>query len=146
MMAGMRYFDVPQATQLIPFLDQTFTSVRTWTQRAEELTAKLAEIGDTSAVGAEIADPASPAGKLRTERDQLVEQIRQAITPVGEMGIEVKSLDGLVDFRALRGGRAVYLCWRFGETAITHWHELDTGFAGRQPIEDAGDFAPSYLS
>ena len=52
-------------------------------------------------------------------------------------GAEIKDLNsGLLDFRALRGGREVYLCWKHGESAIEFWHELDTGFAGRRPIEE----------
>lgn len=41
---------------------------------------------------------------------------------------------GLVDFPALRDGRPIYLCWRVGEELVTHWHALDTGFAGRRPL------------
>jgi hypothetical protein len=44
--------------------------------------------------------------------------------------------DGLVDFYALREDRLVFLCWRYGEERITHWHELDAGAAGRQPLAD----------
>jgi hypothetical protein len=44
--------------------------------------------------------------------------------------------DGLVDFYSLREDRLVFLCWRYGEERITHWHELDAGAAGRQPLED----------
>jgi hypothetical protein len=40
----------------------------------------------------------------------------------------------LVDFRALMEGREVYLCWLLGEEEVTHWHELDAGFAGRQSL------------
>ena len=57
-----------------------------------------------------------------------------------EMGIEVKSTDGLVDFRSRLHGEEVYLCWRFGEAEIRHWHRLGSGFAGRRPIADAGEF------
>jgi hypothetical protein len=45
--------------------------------------------------------------------------------------------DGLVDFYALRDDRLVFLCWRYGEERISHWHELDAGAAGRQPLADA---------
>ena len=48
--------------------------------------------------------------------------------------------EGLVDFYALKEDRLVFLCWKLGEDHITHWHEVDTGFAGRQPIE-AGAFS-----
>ena len=42
-----------------------------------------------------------------------------------------------VDFPARLEGREVYLCWQLGEPEVLHWHAMDAGFAGRQPI-----FAP----
>lgn len=52
-----------------------------------------------------------------------------------QLGVELKDpVTGLVDFRAQRGDAEVYLCWRLGEEQIDHWHELETGFAGRQPL------------
>ena len=45
--------------------------------------------------------------------------------------------EGLVDFYSLREDRLVFLCWRYGEERITHWHEIEAGFAGRQPVDDA---------
>ena len=51
----------------------------------------------------------------------------------------VRDLDeGICDFRARRGGRDVYLCWRVGEERIGWWHELDAGFRGRRPLDEEG--------
>jgi len=51
------------------------------------------------------------------------------------LGIEIKDFDqGLCDFPHERDGKIVYLCWRRGEELIEWWHDLDTGFAGRQPL------------
>lgn len=51
-------------------------------------------------------------------------------------GAQIKDVNlGLLDFSALKDGREVYLCWRYGEGDIAFWHEVDAGFAGRQPIE-----------
>ena len=53
-----------------------------------------------------------------------------------DMGIEVKDLTtGLIDFPALRDGGVVYLCWKYNEASIQFWHEIEAGFAGRQPID-----------
>lgn len=41
---------------------------------------------------------------------------------------------GLFDFPGERDGRRVWLCWRLGEERVAYWHELDTGFVGRQPL------------
>ena len=52
-----------------------------------------------------------------------------------ELGLVLRDLDrGLVDFPALRNGREVYLCWEEGEEQIGYWHDLDTGYGGRQPL------------
>ena len=49
--------------------------------------------------------------------------------------IQIKDLErGLVDFPCLQGGREIFLCWEKGEDDIEFWHELDTGYAGREPL------------
>jgi hypothetical protein len=55
---------------------------------------------------------------------------------IQDMGIQVKDLTiGLIDFVALRDGREVYLCWKYGEESIQFWHEIEAGFQGRQLID-----------
>lgn len=133
----MRYFGVEEANGLVPLLSRTFEAVRPWVQRAQALTRELDAHKDTHDALTET---------LREERDALVGRIRQALQPLQEMGLDVKGADGLVDFRALLEGRTVYLCWRFGEPRVSHWHELDSGFAGRRRIDNPEEFTPSYLS
>src|SRR5262245_18003149 len=67
----------------------------------------------------------------------LTTALAAGIDHLNDQGIEIKSLDhGLIDFPYLRDGRVVFLCWRLGEgPVIRFWHEIDTGFAGRQPLE-----------
>lgn len=134
---GMRYFSVEEANRLVPLLTRTFERVRPWVERAEQLADTLSSRESTSDVHLET---------LREEREALLERIRGELLQLQEMGLEIKGADGLVDFRAHRGEDAVYLCWRFGEPSVTHWHELEDGFAGRRPIDSPDDFAPTYLS
>lgn len=131
----MRLFDVPEANRLVPYLDRTFREVRGLTDQARKLTERM-----------ERPEEVTQLTQLRTERDALLARIREQLQQLEEMGVEVKSIDGLVDFRAMTAGRHVYLCWHYGEDAVTHWHELDAGFAGRRPIDDLAAFEPSYLS
>jgi hypothetical protein len=64
------------------------------------------------------------------------EKLDALIHGILETGVLIKDINlGLLDFPALRGGREVYLCWQYGEGAIAFWHEIEAGFAGRQPIE-----------
>ncbi len=63
------------------------------------------------------------------------ETIQRGVKAIESLGVEVKDLNlGLVDFPARREGRDVYLCWRYDEARVTHWHDLDAGYAGRQPL------------
>ena len=72
---------------------------------------------------------------LRSEVETLVSEVEQGIKEMQSHGCEVKDVEsGLLDFRSLRGDHVVYLCWRLGEHEITAWHEMDAGFAGRQPL------------
>jgi hypothetical protein len=49
--------------------------------------------------------------------------------------IVIKDLErGLVDFPAIIGGREVFLCWEKDEDDIEFWHDIDTGYAGRERL------------
>ena len=49
--------------------------------------------------------------------------------------IIIKDLErGLIDFPAIMGGREVFLCWEQDEEEIEFWHDLDTGFSGRERL------------
>lgn len=63
------------------------------------------------------------------------EIIQRGVRALQALGVEVKDINqGLLDFRAQRDGRDIWLCWRYDEPGVAHWHELDAGFAGRQPL------------
>ena len=66
----------------------------------------------------------------------LAARVAGLLDELEEVGCVVKGIEaGLVDFYALRDDRLIFLCWRLGEERITHWHDLDTGVDGRQPID-----------
>lgn len=65
------------------------------------------------------------------------ERINGFLTELEQIGCVFKGFEaGLVDFYTLRDDRLVFLCWRLGEARITHWHELDAGYAGRRPLDE----------
>ncbi len=50
--------------------------------------------------------------------------------------IFIKDLSrGLIDFPALVGGKEVFLCWESDEDDIEFWHDLDTGYGGREKLD-----------
>jgi hypothetical protein len=64
------------------------------------------------------------------------EQLDQSVHQIQATGAVLKDINlGLLDFSAWRADHEVYLCWKYGEQNIEYWHEIEAGFAGRQPIE-----------
>ncbi len=65
------------------------------------------------------------------------DKMREYEQELEKLGVELKDYyTGLVDFRHLRDGKEVYLCWKLGEPDIAHWHELNSGFSGRQKLAE----------
>ena len=49
--------------------------------------------------------------------------------------IQLKDMDrGLLDFPAIMGGKEVFLCWEQDEEDVEFWHDLDSGYAGRERL------------
>lgn len=68
------------------------------------------------------------------ETDSL--RLREYVGELRALGVEPKSgAEGLVDFPAVLNGRKVYICWKLGEPRVLFWHELEAGYAGRQPLQ-----------
>jgi hypothetical protein len=69
----------------------------------------------------------------KLERD--AKRLQEYVEELRELGVEPKgAVDGLVDFPCMMDGRIVFLCWKLGESEVTHWHELEAGFSGRQSL------------
>lgn len=122
-------FTLDQARALLPrvraLMDQAQAARRSIIEQEPELWPVLAK-----AVG---NGHSAKAGQVVEHYDAL----RRAVRAILELGVQLKDLEmGLVDFLSIHKGREVFLCWRQGEDDIRFWHDLDSGFAGRRPIED----------
>ena len=126
----MRQFGLEEANRLVPLLARTFEAARPVVNRLTLILEAL-ERGRRS--------------ELLEEREALSKQLEKLFAPVQELGVEIKAADGLVDFPATREGREVFLCWRYPEPEVSHWHELESGFEGRQRIESPEEFAATFL-
>ncbi len=74
---------------------------------------------------------------LKAEIDTLAGKINGYLGELEQIGCEFKGFDeGLVDFHGRLDEREILWCWKLGEDRITHWHELEAGFAGRQPLPE----------
>jgi hypothetical protein len=129
-----RTFTLEQANAMLPLVkaiagDMALLS-REVVERKERLSMLLAGRGRDD------ADPyRSELSQIEDELDRDVQRLQELVEELLALGVEPKNgVDGLVDFPAMLDGRLVYLCWKLGEPEVQHWHELEAGFAGRQPL------------
>ena len=127
-----RLFTLDEAIVLLPTVRQLMTEIQAAKAHMDALTTELERLmGLTGGNGHLAADIASS----REEVQRAAMKLQKLIEELDGIGVELKGIDeGLVDFPSERDGRVINLCWRLGEETIAWWHELDTGFASRQPL------------
>ena len=126
-----RIFTRSEALGVLPRLRPMLEDIRQEWGRIRELNPNIQKARDKSAL-----DGHSPDG---VEYVESVSHMMLVMNQIREMGVLVKDLDkGLVDFPYLKDDRVVYLCWHLGEDSIDYWHEIESGFGGREPL-DEGD-------
>jgi hypothetical protein len=130
-----RHFTLDEANTLLPRLSDLLLQMQESKAKHDLLEEKVAEYAFRMTGNGHLIE--KELNETRQELVQAAGELKVLIERAQEMGCEVKDIDqGLVDFRASRDGREVYLCWKLGEPAIGWWHELDAGFAGRRPLKD----------
>lgn len=87
----------------------------------------------------DLDDEARPGDLRNLEKARgIYTLLRSIVDDIEVLGPEVKGVvDGLVDFHTWKNGQEeVLLCWKMGETTISHFHGLREGFAGRRPTAE----------
>ncbi|AFS82871.1 DUF2203 domain-containing protein [Candidatus Nitrosopumilus sediminis] len=78
--------------------------------------------------------------KIKQRLNSAITKFYESVEILENTGVVVKSIEqGLLDFPSKRFEEEVWLCWKYGETEIKFWHEKDSGFMGRKPIEVSDD-------
>lgn len=129
-----RYFTLEEATALLPEVTPILQEIVALRERLAGIEQGLVGLHWKARTNGHVT-PEGSFGEGESARSELRAQISARIARLTELGIELKDpATGLIDFPTMREGRVVYLCWRLGESAIEYWHDLDAGFAGRQPL------------
>jgi hypothetical protein len=88
----------------------------------------------------ELLTEASPTNGGGTPGKQVGEaflEVRRILVELTEAGIVVRDVDrGLIDLPAIRDGEEVYLCWQLGEDEVAWWHDVESGFGERRPLDE----------
>ena len=138
-MAGQRVFTLEEASALLPRLSAMVATQIEARTAIEERLAKLAE--ETGLPPEAVIERDDDTDAVRALKRDLIARLHDyqaAWNQVEDLGVVVKDPRiGLLDFYSRVDGKVVFLCWRYGEEAITHYHEIESGFAGRKPIAGA---------
>ena len=117
-------FTLEQANRTLPYVTRVVADIIKAHEKATNLQAKIESLRSSKAHD-------------HAEKDlvAVLDRLQNLVDELHGVGCELKDYQtGLVDFVGRHQGRDVYLCWRMGEATIAYWHEMQSGFAGRQPV------------
>jgi hypothetical protein len=125
--AFQRLFSVEEANALLPTLRETLDEIALHRDALRERAPEMEPILR--------AATENGGGRAGSEYGVEAYKLYLAIRRITDLGVVLKDLDmGLLDFPHEREGRVVFLCWHPPEESVEYWHDLDAGYAGRQPL------------
>lgn len=125
-------FTLELANRMLPLVSRIVGDIlehyRQWQASVEAF-----EVASATARG----DTLTPEAELHQRRaQQLATDIQGFHAELTALGVEFKGFElGLVDFPGEIDGHPILWCWKFGEPTVQYWHDVDAGFAGRQPVD-----------
>ena len=133
----MKTFTIDEAQALLPVLESLLKRAIEGKRAAQEVETQLTELGRRIYLSGGMRVNVADAGRMRTEMDGHLRRVKESIAEIDSIGVQVKDVDeGLLDFPCRLEDQVVLLCWRMGETSIEHWHTIEDGFKGRQPVDE----------
>ncbi len=133
----MKTFTLDEAQSLLPLLESLLKRAMEGKQAAQTIEDELTELSRRIFL----------MGGMRVDLEQVIQQkaaleshlkiTRETVAEIDAIGVQVKDLEtGLLDFPCRVDGEIVLLCWKRGEPEIGFWHTVESGFRGRQAIDD----------
>ncbi|HEX3892431.1 MAG TPA: DUF2203 domain-containing protein [Terracidiphilus sp.] len=133
----MKTFTYEEAQALLPVVESLLKRALESKQAAEKVEADLSALAQRIYVAGGMRVNVGDVARQRAQVENHTLRMRETIVEIDDIGVQVKDLErGLLDFPCRLDDEIVLLCWRMGETAIEHWHTMDAGFQGRQPVDE----------
>ena len=133
----MKTFTLDEAQSLLPVLESLLKRAIEGKESAEKVGVGLSELARRIYLSGGMRVDSEKVAKQRAEMEGHLLRVRESIAEIDSIGVQVKDLEaGLLDFPCRLDDEVVLLCWRMGETAIEHWHTVEQGFQGRQPVDE----------
>ena len=131
-----RTFTLDEAKDLLPVLESLLRSALDAKKLIESVEAELQATAHRIFLNGGMSLNVVYLAGRKAQREKAMQRLKDAMAEIDAMGVQVKDLDiGLLDFPCEVDGQIVLLCWKLGEKAITFWHGVSEGFAGRKPID-----------
>jgi hypothetical protein len=125
----MFYFTTNEANQILPEVIKKFENTLEKKNQVSKLEQKLQVILETT-------DKFDEYITIKQQLNAAITQFYEYSEVLEKTGAVIKSIDqGLLDFPSKKFDEEVWLCWKYGETEIKFWHDKDSGFMGRKPID-----------
>ena len=133
----MKTFTLFEAQSLLPVLESLLKRAMEGRGAAQDVESCLNDLAQRIYFSGGMWVNAAEVAKKRAEVESHLQRVRETIAEIDAIGVQIKDLEsGLVDFPCRIDDEIVLLCWRMGEPAIEHWHTMDGGFKGRQPVDE----------
>jgi len=133
----MKTFTLDEAQSLLPVLESLLKRAIEGKRSAQNLESGLNGLAQRIYFSGGMRVNTAGIAKQRAEMEDHLKQVRESIAEIDAIGVQVKDLEtGLLDFPCRVDEQVVLLCWRMGEPAIEHWHTVEAGFQGRQPVDE----------
>ena len=133
----MKTFTLEVAQSLLPVMESLLKRAMEGKQAADQVEADLSELARRIYVSGGMTVDVAKVAKQRAEMESHLQRVRESIAEIDSIGVQVKDIEsGLLDFPCRLDDQVVLLCWRMGETSIEHWHTMESGFQGRQPLDE----------
>jgi hypothetical protein len=121
-----KHYTIEEARALLP-------QIRKWLTELHHLREQLKQNDDR--IGQMIAGGADAGGSSVNTQVKLLADFQNVVQEFSRREIQIKDIGrGLIDFPAIIGGKEVFLCWEQDEDDIEFWHDLESGYAGRERL------------
>lgn len=125
---SQRRFTVAEANKTLPLVRRIVADI----VGTHEEIAQLQEQLEAAKAGQQLV--------LQDRLQRTLGHLQDYVDELTEVGCDLKDYRlGLIDFTGQHNGRDICLCWKLGEETVGYWHELHTGFSGRQPVSQLNE-------
>jgi hypothetical protein len=121
-----KHYTRDEARALLP-------QIRKWLERLSQLRHVLER--HEKRLGPLMKHGRDAGGQTVNDQVRTLADAQEILAEFQHRQIFIKDLErGLVDFPAIIGGKEVFLCWEQDEDDVEFWHDLESGYGGRERL------------